>query len=783
MHNAIPAIRGALALLALSVVANGATSSAGAPSMTPRAIRKILVMGNSLTNHKPSPGLGWHGDWGMAATAREKDYAHLLHARFCRAQPDPKPKLIVESLNARDLPSKIEQFERLAAHNADLIIIQIGDNLPEDKASPETLSRPYEQLLATLRRGRDPLIYGVSVWGVGQKRNRLMAQTCERHGAGFVYINHLSQNRKNMAVSEGHFTHAGVNWHPGDRGMRAIAQTLWQAVRPTGMTLLHYADDPFLAGLKKHDLLGDHGLRLLNTGFKLDPFGDRWSKSPLLTRARRSGRDYYIDRITGGMPYQPLDGIEEIAAVLKDDPHFLGFQVHEWGNSPLADYHRIRKHLISKGLPLEEEHFRRYEGRTEFPFFSGGNFETYKRLYRPLKSKADVEAYLEAYFRHIVKRTAGQVMSVTGHVQLHHTALRLGAKNVMPELGNQVPLTALQIACARGAARQYRKPFGVYYETWGGKPFGCIRATKSSPWFATDEQMVALTKTWQIGPQYGSGRSLQRRLLFFAWLSGASYWAEEWGPENYFSDWKDYALTDYGRVTKTFLDVSGQFGRIEPVVPAAIVTPPGTFGIDVCYVGRGRTTQYHMVPPDAFHRRLREFAAELFASRPRQRGADDYNLTPSPWIGCFDVLSAEACSELLETYGLLVYFDRKQADAANVAKGKVVVFEDPTRDARRCKEALRRLLPIHIEGEVGCALARARGRYLLGVFNSLGVTKTEAGERLDPKATRMVIVHGPSNGVDSPFGGEYITKTQADTVTLRLPAGAVALLSFPHPRQ
>ncbi len=779
MHHSITTLRCLVALLLVSVAAGAAESSSHAP----QPIRKVLVMGNSLTRHAPSPTLGWQGDWGMAATARERDFAHLLHERLCRFQPDPRPELIIESLNARQFPSKVDQFPRLAAHNADLIIIQIGDNLPESEATLETLGRPYEQLLMALKKGRHPLIYGVGVWGGGPKRNALMKEACDRQGAGFITIHHLFPNRNNRAASEGHFTHAGVNWHPGDRGMQAIAEALWQAIRPTGMTLLHYADPRFIAGLKKHDLLADYGLRLLSTGFKLEPFGKRWSASPLLAEARASGRDYYIDRITGGMPYQPLDGIEEMAATLKNDPHFLGFQVHEWDNSPLADYHRIRQYFIDKKLPFDQEHFRRYEGRTEFPFFSGGNFRTYQNLYRPLKSRQDVEAYLDAYFRHLLKRTAGQIMSVNGNVQFPHTALRLGAKNVMAEIGNQVPLTALQVACVRGAARQYHKPFGLYYETWGGKPFGCVRAMKSSPWFDNDEQMVALTKTWQIGPQYGSSRSLQRRLIFFAWLSGADYWAEEWEPENYFANWTDYPLTDYGRVTRTFLDVSGRFGRVEPVVPAAVVAPPGTFGVDVCYLGQARNDQYGLVQPDDLHRGLRGFAAELLASRPPRAGADDYNLTPSPWIGCFDVVSAEAPPELLAAYGLLIYFDRKQADASGRPQDKVLVFEDPKRDAPRCIDALRRLLPIHVEGEVGSALARTKGRYILGVFNNLGVTKTDAGEHLDPNATRTVTVHGPSEGLDCPLGREYLAETRPDLTTLRLPAGAVAVLSLPNPKR
>jgi len=42
---------------------------------------------------------------------------------------------------------------------------------------------------------------------------------------------------------------------------------------------------------------------------------------------------------------------------------------------------------------------------------------------------------------------------------------------------------------------------------------------------------------FKIGDNLGSSPSLQRRLLFYSWLSGATYYAEEWGAENYFENW------------------------------------------------------------------------------------------------------------------------------------------------------------------------------------------------------------------------------------------------------
>ncbi len=547
-----------------------------------------------------------------------------------------------------------------------------------------------------------------------------------------------------------------------------------------GMIFLQHHNPRFREGLGQHNMLANTGYRLHNTGFLKHTFGEKWSNSPVLTEAIESEQPYYIDRISGGMPFQSLDGIKEIANFLKDDPRFLGFQVHEWGNSPIHDYHRIQKFLLDKGLPFDQQHFATFEGRIETPFFSAGDYSVYEDLYEPLHSLADIERYLERHFKQIIEKTSGQVMSVTGFAQFHHAALRLGAKNIMPEIGNQVPLTALQIAFARGAARQYGKPFGVYYEPWGGFPFGCVCALDFSPWYVGVEKLEKKMGEYRIGQEYGSSRSLQRRLLFYSWLAGATYWSEEWGAENYFSNWQDYPLTQYGKIIKDFRAISNQYSRPKPVVPAALVMPPGTFGVDIRYIAGNMEKLYQIAPPDRFHAQLRSFAADILAAdQPIGLGKEAGNLTPSPWISSFDVLSAEAPMELFQKYQFLVYFDKAQSEKSPLPVERVQIYRGKKRDADYFIQILEHLIPFHVIGDVGTAHARTDGHYLLGIFNNLGITKTTAGETANPNAEQIVTIRGRCKDARILVGDKYVTQIEPNRIKLHLPAGEIALISFP----
>lgn len=55
------------------------------------------------------------------------------------------------------------------------------------------------------------------------------------------------------------------------------------------------------------------------------------------------------------------------------------------------------------------------------------------------------------------------------------------------------------------------------------------------------------------GSNGGSSRSLQKRLLIYAYLAGAEFVGEEWGGYNTFYDLKDFTLSPYGKTKRLFL--------------------------------------------------------------------------------------------------------------------------------------------------------------------------------------------------------------------------------------
>ncbi len=66
----------------------------------PVKIGKILILGNSITEHGAALNMDWFGNWGMAASAKEKDYAHLVIGAIT-ASAGKAPEAMIQNIGLR----------------------------------------------------------------------------------------------------------------------------------------------------------------------------------------------------------------------------------------------------------------------------------------------------------------------------------------------------------------------------------------------------------------------------------------------------------------------------------------------------------------------------------------------------------------------------------------------------------------------------------------------------------------------------------------------------------
>ena len=200
---------------------------------------RILFIGNSITRHGPSAKVAWTGNWGMAASAEAKDYVHLVVEAIAK-QRVVKPEFLVA--NVAELERNYATFDAAAkltnevAFKADTVIVAIGENVPALK-TPEANTQFKEamvKLLTLLKRDGQATLYVRSCFFADATKDAILKEACEATGGVFVDISSLGKDEANYARSERKFEHEGVARHPGDKGMRAIADAIVTAVEKVG---------------------------------------------------------------------------------------------------------------------------------------------------------------------------------------------------------------------------------------------------------------------------------------------------------------------------------------------------------------------------------------------------------------------------------------------------------------------------------------------------------------------------------------------------------------------
>lgn len=195
-------------------------------------INRILFLGNSITWHTPAPEIGWHGDWGMAASSKEMDYVHILMRRISGIRPNA----LFRTQNIAEFERGFWEYDlnRMAEERgfaADLTILKIGENVDGKEAAARDFCTYYRKLLESIVPAGKAVLCVGGFWE--SPLNGVMEAAAAEYGCKYLEIGFLSREDANRAV--GMFEHAGVAAHPSDRGMEAIAGLIWDELVQEGI--------------------------------------------------------------------------------------------------------------------------------------------------------------------------------------------------------------------------------------------------------------------------------------------------------------------------------------------------------------------------------------------------------------------------------------------------------------------------------------------------------------------------------------------------------------------
>jgi len=248
MKLAIPFLATALAS-SLSFGAVDDAAKMGAEKMNPGSgIRtaeriggefKVLIYGNSIALHAPLAKIGWTNNWGMAASAPEKDFAHLVVAGL-EERLGKKAVFRIRNLAAleRNFTTNVATVAEIyadAAWKPDYVVIAVGENA---SGVDETSASAYSKFLADIARpfvkNRAKVVLRSPFWRNAAKAS-CTAKAAAEVGAVYVDAGPLGEKAENKAI--GLFSHGGVANHPGDLGMKRLADLILKGFKLYHVTL------------------------------------------------------------------------------------------------------------------------------------------------------------------------------------------------------------------------------------------------------------------------------------------------------------------------------------------------------------------------------------------------------------------------------------------------------------------------------------------------------------------------------------------------------------------
>ena len=282
----------------------------------------------------------------------------------------------------------------------------------------------------------------------------------------------------------------------------------------------------------------------------------------------------------------------------------------------------------------------------------GREFDNFKHLMKPRglagyerrpESKQECYDYVRDYFQSRQRDLLGRVISVTGHSHYEAYAGEWGARCIGLEVAENIAFTQSKFAFARGAARQWQRPWSV----------------QVSPWFngaCTTSGPLRKEGGGARGLDAGHSLSLYERLWLHAWFAGAAMVTPENSVGIFFEKPEaPWILTTHARKAVEVFTLMRQHDRGVPYTPVAVVLD------HLAGYNAYMDKPWGILEPTVGDREIRDlFDHQLYPgsdhihARPDPDNPEASYLRPTPYGELVDVLQTRVPPELLAAYPVIL---------------------------------------------------------------------------------------------------------------------------------
>ncbi len=536
------------------------------------------------------------------------------------------------------------------------------------------------------------------------------------------------------------------------------------------MKFFHVYNEKMFKGLEKNGLLNK------DSGFKIqhcfpmetkDKFNQLAAKGTKLYNMIKDGNiPFYVDRIAGGVTWHDYKFDKELIREYREmlGEWFLGFQLHEsasnrrnsewpWlisrmgGNKGPYNLEELKEKSLytTKWTPDGQKLYMFSQDCPEY-YANKTYAETYQEFFEEMK---------ELFSRRMAD-TDGNIVACDSYFMATKFQNEMGIKTFMPEVGSQIPLMRVQVALARGIAENAGKTWGTYYECWREIPhlgyvMPCFNDDPSNEWYLP--QSMHGDDFSSYGANGGSSRLLQNRIYYFALMSGAHYFSEEWGLNCSYSDMNDFTLSPYGEVKKDFINNALSLRGVRAKIPFAIVLPASYACIEILepywvpWNLGDRRTQYLKSPlsveESKYFGHVEDVLKLIFAKNGGTYGNEGHVITNSRFGDHFDIIYADSSDDVFAKYDCLIDAtpDGAFAKAKKSSSFKILKSTDLFKLESDLKALIPTLLPVYVDDLCWLVSEDDKGRRLLSIFNNEGNERSiRFGDTVDCRADRVVTV-------------------------------------------